>query len=296
LLSARHLFDITDRAFDLAGIVGYADGMDKWAPIGGPKTAFSPNFTAASRTTTVSDSEYVIGVVNGGLATAYPLRVLAAHQVVNDASQNPPVLVYYGTMSHTASAFAAVAAGAGVSFACTGYLYGNVDLLFAYGEEDCFAPLPGFFATGKRAGQRLEALPCGVMPLGQWRKLYPESRLMTENTGVPSQRYPREDVLARPVSVKVRATAASATYADDAPVLIICDVWDSLVVPFPAAKAAGKTDFRVTFRDRQLTVHFLDDWKAAYATDASGALAPSARSVWQVYWGMFPEGKVAEAR
>jgi hypothetical protein len=297
MLSGHHLFDITDRSFDVVGLAGYSGGMDKWTPIGGPNSPYSPNFVPASHTSTITDAEYVLGVVNGGVATAYPLKVLAAHQVVNDASQTPRVLVYYGTVAHTAAAYAAPLDGKPLDFACSGYLYGNIDLLFAYGDEDCFMPLQGVFATGRSAGQDLERLPSAVLPLGAWRKLYPQSRLMTENTGIGSKLYPREDVLAKPVKlVSVTSAAPPARYADDAPVLILGDASTSVAVPFPAAKVAGRTDLPVTVGDKQFTVHFLDDWKAAYATDPSGALAPSARSIWHIYWGMFPAGKAAEVR
>jgi hypothetical protein len=294
LSGEKHLFDITDRTFNADSLFGFPEGIGKWNPVSS-RTLYKPRFVSITNSPTLTDSDYVIGVVNGPTSTAYPLKILTVHQVVNDDTQDPPVLVYFGNCSRTAAAFS-VAGDMPSVFSSSGYLSGNVDLLFDLDTESLFLPFSGAFVAGEKLGKRLPPLPCAVMPLGQWRTLHPDSRLMSDNTA-KNIAYRRVDVLGAPFSLKMTVKGgAAAQYGETAPTLVIFAADEQIAVPFPAAAEGGKKEYKVSHAGRDYTVHFLDDWKAAYATDASGALVPSLRTVWEVYVGLAPDGVVADLR
>jgi len=295
LAGEKHLFDITDRTFNSTGLFGFADGIGKWKPVTS-RTIYAPHFMSISNSPTLTDADYVVGVVNGSISTAYPLKILKVHQVVNDDTQNPPVMVYFGNASRTAAAFNVADGNVAPVFGCTGYLCGNVDLLFDFDTESLFLPFSGAFASGPRLGQRFAPLPCSVMPLGQWRALHGDSRLMSDNTA-KNITYPRVDVLAPAFSLKMSAKSSIAgLYKDTSPTLVIFAGDEQVAVPFPAAKAGGKNEYKVSRQGRDYIVHFLDDWKAAYVTDPSGAAVPSLRTVWGVYAGLVQDPVVAELK
>ena len=54
-----------------------------------------PQFIPAQEATFLEDSDELIGVVEGGIAKAYPLRILTWHEVVNDRLGDKPVAVTY---------------------------------------------------------------------------------------------------------------------------------------------------------------------------------------------------------
>jgi hypothetical protein len=253
-----------------------------------------PHFIPIAKNVTLADADYVIGVVNGGVSTAYPLKILAVHQVVNDSTQQPPVAVYFGNSSRTAAAFNAEDDGAPLAFGSSGYLYDNVDLLFDIDTESFFLPLTGMFVSGEKIGRRLTALPCAVMPLAGWRALYPDSRLMSDNTGAPDASYPRNDVFAKPLTLKTLLGGVSEAYDRTAPVIaMVADGDDAVAIPFPAAKSRGKTQYPFSFDGCSYVARFADDWNTAWITDPSGTLVPSVRTVWHVYAGLVPKGAVA---
>ena len=286
LAGDTQLFDITERAFNRFDLFGYPDGPETWMPVGAAGSPFKPHFASIGKTATMTDAEYVIGVVDNGVATAYPLKIVAQHQIVNDASQDAPLLVYFGNISRTAAAFRAVDGGETLVFASTGYLYRNVDLLYDLSRESLFLPATGMFVAGDRLGRTLEIVPSAVVPLGTWRKLYPQSRLMTENTDVASQKYPRMDALYAPLQLKYTARQSDDRRAAQTPVVVVMQGENTLAIPLEDASPAGPVP--TTLGGRNLEVHFAEDGKAAWVTDAAGQIVPSIRTVWQVYSTVMP--------
>jgi hypothetical protein len=292
----KHAFDVTQRTFDVIGLLAYQEGIDKWMPVGGPKSSLYPVMVAKDIRTGISDEDYVIGVVSGGTATAYPLKVVARHQNVIDGTQDPPVNVYFGNGSRTAAAFSGAGKPA-TYFGCTGFLYKNVDLLYDYATESLFVPLTGAFAAGERLGERVEILPSAVLPLGEWRKLYPESRLMTDYTGLKALMYPRKDVLGEKMEFKTRLRRTGGdSYADEEPVVAVSQGWESAVVPFAAAREAGRREVPVEVAGKRYTAHFTEDFKGAWVTDEGGGLAPAERTTYRIYVSVRPEAKTAEVK
>ena len=296
----EHLFEVTERTFDADGLFGFVEGRTRWTRVGGPHTLYSGVFVGAELKSAISDEEEIIGVLNGTTATAYPLRVLAHHQVVNDETQEPPVLVYYGNNSRTAAAFQCAKREAGLCFGCTGFLYKNVDLLYDLATESLFLPMTGSFVAGQRLGESVAAAPSAVMTLAEWRKLYPSTRVMTENTGVKSARYPREDVLGKPFTFRTRFKADPLTPSRDIedaePVIAVSDGWERAVVPFSPARRAGRREVSFDLAGKEYTAHFTEDFKWAWVTDASGRLAPSMRTLYRIYVSIRRDAAVVEAR
>ena len=54
-----------------------------------------PRFIPAAEATWLNDTDDLIGVVEGDVAKAYPLRILTWHEVVNDKIGEKPIAVTY---------------------------------------------------------------------------------------------------------------------------------------------------------------------------------------------------------
>jgi hypothetical protein len=54
-----------------------------------------PRFVRADEAGFLGDGDRVIGTVEGGVAKAYPIRILNWHEVVNDRLGSTPIVVTY---------------------------------------------------------------------------------------------------------------------------------------------------------------------------------------------------------
>lgn len=64
-------------------------------PKDGIPAILDPQFIPAQEATFLEDNDELIGVVESGVAKAYPLRILTWHEVVNDRLGDKPVAVTY---------------------------------------------------------------------------------------------------------------------------------------------------------------------------------------------------------
>jgi hypothetical protein len=64
-------------------------------PKDGIPAILDPQFISAHEATFLADDDELIGVVESGVAKAYPLRILTWHEVVNDRLGDKPVAVTY---------------------------------------------------------------------------------------------------------------------------------------------------------------------------------------------------------
>ena len=64
-------------------------------PKDGIPAILDPRFIPAQEATFLGDDDELIGVVENGVAKAYPLRILTWHEVVNDRLGDKPVAVTY---------------------------------------------------------------------------------------------------------------------------------------------------------------------------------------------------------
>jgi hypothetical protein len=64
-------------------------------PKDGIPAILDPNFTRPEETDFLNEADQVIGVAIGGIAKAYPIKILNWHEVVNDTVNGLPVTVTF---------------------------------------------------------------------------------------------------------------------------------------------------------------------------------------------------------
>ncbi len=75
-----HAFDYSKTIIDTAEIVSGGPEKD------GIPSLSMPDFIPASKADYLRESDHVIGVTLGGVAKAYPVKILSWHEAVNDAT------------------------------------------------------------------------------------------------------------------------------------------------------------------------------------------------------------------
>ncbi|MGE3180651.1 MAG: DUF3179 domain-containing (seleno)protein [Phycisphaerae bacterium] len=127
-------------------------------------------------------SDLVAGVMIDGVATAYPLRLLAWHQVVNDDVGGVPIVVTYDPLCDSTVVFDRRVANEMLEFGTSGLVYNSNLVFYSQGktrmDESLWSQL-GFGAiAGRHAGAELRIVPFSVLPWDVWRRLHPDTTVM----------------------------------------------------------------------------------------------------------------------
>jgi hypothetical protein len=128
-------------------------------------------------TNKVPESFVVIGVVNSGVAKAYPIVYLGYHHKVQDNVGSEPVLVTYCTMCRTGRVYSPVINGARQNFRLVGARHYNA-IIEDEGTKTWWYQATGNAAVGELKGSHLQELPYEQSTLGAWLNKHPGSLIL----------------------------------------------------------------------------------------------------------------------
>src|SRR5690606_11435803 len=164
-------------------------------PDAGPALDDPETVAAAGEATWLEDDEVVFGVVVAGHARAYPARVLAVHEVVNDVVGGRPVAVTWcrpceGAVAHDRAhdqtGALLTADGAPLELATTGLLEGAAPLLFERRSGALVRSLRGEPVTGPLAhgDRRLAPITVRTATWGAWVAAFPDTTVVSDDAGI----------------------------------------------------------------------------------------------------------------
>jgi Protein of unknown function (DUF3179) len=132
---------------------------------------------AASRL--LRPTDFVIGVSIAGAARAYPVKLLALHEVVNDVVGDRPIVVTWCPLCSSALVFDRRAAGKTLTFGVSGFLYQANQVLYDLQTRSLWSQLAEGALTGAMRGHRLTRLPAVEQPWSAWRAAHPTTRVLS---------------------------------------------------------------------------------------------------------------------
>ncbi|TWJ01511.1 uncharacterized protein DUF3179 [Mucilaginibacter frigoritolerans] len=125
----------------------------------------------------VPESFIIIGVVNNGVAKAYPLVYLGYHHKVQDNVGNEPVLVTYCTMCRTGRVYSPIVNGKRQNFRLVGARHYNA-IIEDQDTKTWWYQATGNAAVGKLKGNHLQELPYEQSTLSAWLEKHPGSLIL----------------------------------------------------------------------------------------------------------------------
>jgi len=172
--------------------LGKGEGLDR--VLQGQEKAFveiidSPSFVEAKTPGEMTDREPVVVVSDGKTASAYPLRYLVWHHVVNGILNGEPIAVTYDPIAGTARVFRRTVGGQTLSFGNSGLLRDGNALLYDRETESWWQQLTGTAVVGELAGSSLDTIPFAVSSWSVFRRAYPDGQVLVLNTAPPEIRY-----------------------------------------------------------------------------------------------------------
>ncbi|HXU46505.1 MAG TPA: DUF3179 domain-containing protein [Thermoanaerobaculia bacterium] len=137
-----------------------------------------PTAIPAAEARYLRDGEKVFGVFLGGVARAYPLRLLDWHEMLNDEISGRPITLSYCTLCGSGVLYStATPAGKPRTFGTSGLLYRSNKLMVDRQTLTLWDNLSGEPVVGRLAKSpvRLEVLPLTLTTWKDWRARHPET-------------------------------------------------------------------------------------------------------------------------
>lgn len=142
-----------------------------------------PKLVPATEATFLDDADRVVGIVAGGDARAYPLRILNWHEVVNDTLGARPVAVTYCPLTGSAVVFERDVGGRTLSFGVSGRLYQSNVLIYDHQSESLWSQLGGAAIAGPSADTLLRPIGSLETTWKAWRTAHPDTLVLSPETG-----------------------------------------------------------------------------------------------------------------
>lgn len=178
-LAARTLngFDLSDSLIYQGHIIPGGPGKD------GIPAIDQPEFEQATAADWLKPESRVMGVVHNGIAKAYPIAILNWHEIVNDRFSGDGVVITYCPLCGSGVVYRANVGDRSLSFGVSGLLYNNDLLLYDRQTDSLWSQLHNQAISGPLKGSPLAQLPSSHTRWAAWLKLYPDTLVLTRNTG-----------------------------------------------------------------------------------------------------------------
>ena len=302
---ATPVFSQSMNGFDLRGALVPVAEIEHGGPQkDGIPAIDKPDFLSAGFAAFLTVSDPVLGLSIGGDSRAYPIRIMNWHEVVNDHFGKQPVVVTYCPLCGTGVAFAARVAGRELDFGVSGLLYNSDVLLYDRQTQSLWSQLLGKAISGPLKGTELQRLALTHTNWGDWRRLHPDTRVLSANTGRarPYQRnpyagYETTEELYFPVAFR------SAGFHPKERVLGVALGGQYKAFPFveleKAARRQGDArsdlELRESLAGQVVWIRFNTVAGRATAHDAQGKQLPAVVGFWFAWFAFHPETLIYRA-
>ena len=137
------------------------------------------NFVAVQETAHVSYDEIVVGVEFDGDARAYPVRIMNWHEIVNHTVGSRKISLTYCPLTASGVAYDA----ASIEFGNSGSLFNNNMVMYDRTTRSLWPQMRANVIAGDAVPSKVDLLPVFQGRWDPWKALYPESRVLTRETG-----------------------------------------------------------------------------------------------------------------
>ena len=133
----------------------------------------------------LDDHHVVFGIAASGETRAYPKRILAWHEMALDRIGGLELTIVYCTLCGTVIPYESVAGGRHIRFGTSGLLYRSNKLMFDHGTKSLWNTFEGVPVVGPLVGSGIKLTHRSVVTTtwGEWRRMHPETTVLTLDTG-----------------------------------------------------------------------------------------------------------------
>lgn len=145
----------------------------------------SPKMISAEEAEYLADSDVVFTLVLAGEARAYPQRILAWHEFFTDEIAGKSIAGVYCTLCGTVIIYNTEYNGIKHQLGTSGFLYRSNKLMYDKATQSLWSTILGQPVVGPlvNEGIDLPIIPVETATWGEWKKLHPETRVLSLETG-----------------------------------------------------------------------------------------------------------------
>jgi hypothetical protein len=144
------------------------------------KSIDHPLFDKPENALQMTADERVIGLAHNGDFRAYPIKILSAHEIVNDIVGGTPVCVTWSPLSYSGVVYKRLLLEKQLTFGVTGSIYRNVLVMYDHETDTYWNQLTGTAFYGPLSPNVLEPLPTVVTSWGAWLNAYPGTVILSK--------------------------------------------------------------------------------------------------------------------
>ena len=284
--------------FDLSGASGDMRPIEKGGP---PKDGIpaidQPKFVSAAASR-LADGDRILGITHGGVARAYPVRILNWHEVVNDTVAQRAIVITYCPLCGTGMAFEPPQRTGSGGFGVSGLLYNSDVLLYDRATLSLWSQILSAAITGPLKGTVLVQVPLTHTSWADWRARHPATQVLSADTGFQRD-YARDPYAGYD---KVQQLMFDVQHRDDRFPLkewVLGLRVDGVAKAYPFSvldKMVGRSgEFKDTVGQQRVRIRFDRTHRTAEAFDAQGRPLASTMAFWFAWVAFHPRTEVLRA-
>lgn len=257
-----------------------------------------PRFVPASKAsrTFLKDKDRVIALVVNGKKKVYPLKILNWHEIVNDRIGGRNVVVTFCPLCGTGMVFAANVAGRHLKFGVSGLLYRSDVLLYDRQTESLWSQIKQEAVTGKLMGTRLQLIPSTQTTWGAWKKLHPDTLVLSTRTGYV-RNYDRDPYKGYATSRQVFFPVGKMNRRYHPKEQVIGVEFEGLAKAYPFSELARvKSPFKDKVGKQTVWVAYDSKSRTAVIKDAAGKELPSVVAFWFAWHAFHKDTQVFQVK
>jgi len=155
----------------------------------------NPELITVSQDNYLLDDDLVIGLKHGDKVIAYPHKILDWHEIINADIDDLSIAITYCPLTGTAVGWDRNINNTKTTFGVSGLLYKNNLIPYDRLTDSNWSQLKLECVNGKLIGNKPEITVLPEMNWGLWKKIYPQTKVVSTNTGFQRtySRYPYGD-------------------------------------------------------------------------------------------------------
>ncbi len=296
-------------AFLFLGLVGFSERpsedfdfsqhsvpLDQILSGGPPKDGIpailKPVFIKAAEAGFLNEQDRILGLVGGGEAKAYPIKILNWHEIVNDTLAGNPVVVTYCPLCGTGIGFHPVVNGRSLTFGVSGLLYQSDMVMYDHQSESLWSQISMEAIAGPMTGSKLQHIFLEHTTWSEWRRSHPNTLVLSTKTG-HIRSYNRDPYLgyAQSADLMFGVNHIDPSYHPKEWVLGVEVNGTFKAYPFAELKQV-KSPLQDQVNGKRILVLYNPGAVSASVTDTSGKSLPSVMAFWFAWYAFHPDTEV----
>ena len=245
----------------------------------------NPVFVSASQATYLNDNDRILGIRQGKIFKAYPVRILNWHEIINDED----TVISYCPLCGTGMAFES----GGSRFGVSGLLYNSDMLLYDHGTNSLWSQIIARAISGEKKGQYLKMLPLEHTSWADWRDRHPDTQVLSDKTGY-SRNYSRSPYgnYATSESLYFPVIKQDQRYHPKEQVIGLKIGQKYKAYPFTELAKTNKLTIQDTVNGTTVIIQFNAQHRSGNVFYSSGKEIPTVTSYWFAWYAFHPDTEV----